>query len=151
MLHGAARLPAMTGSSRTPPVPPERAPSSSPWAPVFGFSAAARAGGWVATAGMTAVAGDGSVVGGDSAYRQAREALRKVLEALAACGAGAEHVVQTRMYISDAAHADDVGRAHGEVFAATRPAATMVVTGFIDPRMLVEIEARAHVAEPSAG
>lgn len=141
----------MTDSPRTSPAATDRAPSSSPWAPTFGFSAAARAGGWVATAGMTAVATDGTIVGGDSAYEQAREALRKLLDALAACGAGPEHVIQTRMYVTDAAHAEDVGRAHGEAFAATRPAATMVVTGLIDPRMLVEIEARAYVDETPSG
>ena len=93
---------------------------------------------------MTAVADDGEVVGED-AYTQAREALRKVEEALERTGARLEQVVQTRMFLADAADWEAVGRAHGEVFGEIRPAAAMLVTGLLDPRMRVEIEAVAHV------
>ena len=123
-----------------------RVPSPSPYAPVIGFSAAARAGDLVFVAGMTAVTGDGAIVG-DDAYTQAREALRKVGEALEAAGARLDQVVQTRMYLADAADWEAVGRAHGEVFAEVRPAAAMLVTGLLDPRMRVEIEAVAHVGD----
>jgi enamine deaminase RidA (YjgF/YER057c/UK114 family) len=123
-----------------------RVPSPSPYAPRIGFSAAVRAGDLVFVAGMTAVAADGAIVGDDDAYAQAREALRKLGEALEAAGARLDQVVQTRMYLADAADWEAVGRAHGEVFAQARPAAAMLVTGLLDPRMRVEIEAVAHVA-----
>ncbi len=122
----------------------ERVPSPSPYAPVIGFSAAVRAGDLVFVAGMTAVGGDGEVVGED-AYTQAREALRKVQEALESAGARLGQVVQTRMFLADAADWEAVGRAHGEVFGEIRPAAAMLVTGLLDPRMRVEIEAVAHL------
>jgi enamine deaminase RidA (YjgF/YER057c/UK114 family) len=119
----------------------QRVESESRYAPVIGFSKAVRAGGLVFVAGMTAIDAAGEVVGGADPYQQARECLRKAVDALAACGASAADVVQTRMYLVDPAHWEDVGRAHGEVFAAERPAATMVVVKeLLDPRMLVEIE-----------
>jgi len=122
----------------------ERVPSPSPYAPVVGFSAAVRAGDLVFVAGITAVTADGAIVGED-AYTQAREVLRKLGEALEAAGARLDQVVQTRMYLTDASDWEAVGRAHGEVFAEIRPAAAMLVTGLLDPRMRVEIEAVAHV------
>ena len=122
----------------------ERVPSPSPYAPVVGFSAAVRAGDLVFVAGITAVTADGAIVGED-AYTQAREVLRKLGEALEAAGARLDQVVQTRMYLTDASDWEAVGRAHGEVFAEVRPAAAMLVTSLLDPRMRVEIEAVAHV------
>ncbi len=77
---------------------------------------------------------------------QARRCLEIILEALRQAGASAEHVVRTRMFITDVADADAVGRAHGAVFGAVRPVATMVViAGLLDPRWKVEIEAEAIV------
>ena len=122
----------------------ERVPSPSPYAPVIGFSAAVRAGDLVFVAGITAVTADGAIIGED-AYTQAREVLRKLGEALEAAGARLDQVVQTRMYLTDASDWEAVGRAHGEVFAEVRPASAMLVTGLLDPRMRVEIEAVAHV------
>ena len=124
-----------------------RVPSPSLYAPSIGFSAAVRAGDWVVVAGTTALGADGEIVGGDDPYAQAAEALRKVVAALRAGGARAEDVVQTRIYLTDAADWEAVGRAHGEVFGETRPAATMVVCQLLDPRMKVEIEATAYVGE----
>lgn len=122
-----------------------RIPSASPYAPQIGFSAAVRAGDLVVVAGTTAVDEHGEIAGGaDDAYAQAREALRKVAAALDAAGARMDQVVQTRMYLVDAADWPAVGRAHGEVFGDVRPAAAMVVTGLLDPRMRVEIEALAY-------
>lgn len=123
-----------------------RVESPSPYAPSIGFSAAVRSGDLIFVAGMTAVGADGEVVGGDDPYAQAREALRKVVEAVrAAGGRGAEDVVQTRMYLVDAADWEAVGRAHGEVFAAARPAAAMLVTRLLNPEMRVEVEAIARL------
>jgi enamine deaminase RidA (YjgF/YER057c/UK114 family) len=124
----------------------ERFESESTYAPVIGFSKAVRAGNLVFVAGMTAIDAAGDAVGGADPYLQAREALRKALDALAACGASAADVVQTRMYLVDPAHWEEVGRAHGQAFAEHRPAATMVVVKeLLDPRMLVEIEVVAAV------
>ena len=122
-----------------------RVPSPSPYAAVIGFSAAVRAGDLVLVAGITAVGADGEVVGGEDPYAQAREALRKIELILAEAGARLEQVVQTRMSITRAEDWEAVGRAHGEVFGDIRPAAAMLVCGLLDPRMLVEIEATAHV------
>lgn len=122
-----------------------RVPSLSPYAPVIGFSSAVRAGDHVFVSGTTAVNEAGRLVGGDDAHAQAQEALRKIAVALQAAGADLGHVVQTRMHLRDAEDWEAVGRAHGEAFGFARPAATMVVSGLLDPRMLVEIEAVAYV------
>jgi enamine deaminase RidA (YjgF/YER057c/UK114 family) len=77
---------------------------------------------------------------------QAQRCLEIILEALAEAGADAEHVVRTRMFITDAADSEAVGRAHAAVFGEIRPAASMVVVaGLLDPRWKVEIEAEAVV------
>jgi enamine deaminase RidA (YjgF/YER057c/UK114 family) len=82
------------------------------------------------------------------AYGQAKRCFEIIVEALAEVGARPEHVVRTRTYLVDAADWEDVGRAHGEVFADVRPASTMVVvTGFLDPRWRVEMEADAILEE----
>ena len=123
-----------------------RVSSSSRYAPVIGFSSAVRAGEWVTVAGATAIDGDGRVVGDDDPYAQAQEALRKIGVALQEAGTDLAHVVQTRAYLTHAEHWEQVGRAHGDVFAAHPPAATMVVVaGLLDHRMLVEIEAIAYL------
>jgi enamine deaminase RidA (YjgF/YER057c/UK114 family) len=122
----------------------QRIPSDSRYAPLIGFSRAVRAGDLVFVAGMSAIDADGNAIGGDDPYLQAKECLAKIVSALSAAGAAPTDVVQTRMYLVDAAHWESVGRAHGELFADARPAATMVVVKeLLDPRMLVEIEAVA--------
>jgi len=77
------------------------------------------------------------------AYAQARRCLDIIVDALGQAGAGPEHVVRTRMFVTSVDHSEDVGRAHGEVFRDVRPASTMVVAQLLDPRWLVEIEADA--------
>lgn len=124
----------------------ERVPSSSRFAATIGFCAAVRAGDTVYVAGMTAVAPDGSLVGGNDPRAQAAECLRKIEEALAPFGAGLGQVVSTRMYLVEAAHWQAVGDAHGAAFRDSPPASTMVVVAqLLDERMLVEIEAIAHL------
>ena len=86
---------------------------------------------------------DGRVVHRGDAYRQAQRCLEIIESALRELGASPEHVVRTRMYVREPSDWEAVGRAHGEMFAHVRPATTMVFTGFIDPDMLVEIEAEA--------
>ncbi|UYV11580.1 MAG: RidA family protein [Phycisphaera sp.] len=95
-------------------------------------------------AGTTAMNPDGSIECEGDAGGQTRAILERIGAVLAEHGAGLEHVVSTRMYVADAAHAEAVGQAHGEVFKDIRPAATLlVVAGLVDGRMLVEIEATA--------
>jgi enamine deaminase RidA (YjgF/YER057c/UK114 family) len=117
--------------------------SGSPFEPTIGFSRAVRDGRHVYVAGTCAVMPDGGVPPAD-AYGQARRCLEIIVAALTEAGARPEHVVRTRTYLLDAADWEDVGRAHGEVFAKARPASTMiVVSALLDPRWLVEIEADA--------
>jgi enamine deaminase RidA (YjgF/YER057c/UK114 family) len=117
--------------------------SGSPYEPTIGFSRAVRDGRHVYVAGTCAVMPDGAAPPED-AYGQARRCFEIILAALAEAGAGPEHVVRTRTFLLKAGDWEEVGRAHGEVFADVRPASTMiVVSGFLDPRWVVEIEADA--------
>ncbi|MVU80964.1 RidA family protein [Nocardia sp. ET3-3] len=120
--------------------------SGAAWEPIVGYSRAVRVGQWVSVAGTTAATPDGGVVGGDDIAEQAREALRRIVAALAEVGAGPEHVVRTRIFVTDISRWEEVGKAHGEVFADIRPAASMLeVSALIDPALMVEIEADAVV------
>lgn len=120
--------------------------SGAAWEPVVGYSRAVRVGPWVCVSGTTAAAEGGGAVGGDDIGAQTREALARVRAALEAAGARVEDVVRTRMFVTDISRWEEVGRVHGEVFAAIRPAASMVeVAALIDPALLVEVEADAYV------
>lgn len=95
-------------------------------------------------AGTTAINPDGTIEHEGDAGGQARVILERIGRVLREHGASLADVVVTRMYVTDAAHAQAVGRAHGEAFEGIHPAATLVVVaGLVDPRMLVEIEAHA--------
>jgi enamine deaminase RidA (YjgF/YER057c/UK114 family) len=117
------------------------------WEIEFGYSRAVRVGERVFVAGTTAVDDSGAVIGERDPYAQAIAALRKIEAALAQAGASMRDVVRTRMFVTDMAFSEAVGRAHGEFFSEIRPAATMVqVVKLIDPRLLVEIEADAVIS-----
>jgi enamine deaminase RidA (YjgF/YER057c/UK114 family) len=125
----------------------ERLSSGTPWEPVVGYSRAVRAGDTVYVSDCTATVA-GEVVAVGDAYEQARLALQGVLDALSRLGAEPKHVVRTRIYVTDIGRWQEVGRAHAEVFGDIRPATSMVeVSGLIDPRMLVEVEAVAWTGE----
>jgi len=123
----------------------ERHGSGAPWEPIVGYSRVVRAGETVYVSGCAAIDAEGHVVGA-TPYEQAAQALGNVLAALEKVGATAENVVRTRIYVTDISRWEDVGRAHGEVFGDVLPATSMVeVSSLVDPRMLVEIEAVAHL------
>jgi enamine deaminase RidA (YjgF/YER057c/UK114 family) len=116
----------------------ERHGSGGAYEPIVGYSRVVRAGPHVWVSGCTAR--------GDTPAEQARGALQVLLEALAKVGAAPEHVVRTRIYVTDASRWEEVGRVHGEVFGDIRPANTMVeVSALVDPALKVEIEADAFV------
>jgi enamine deaminase RidA (YjgF/YER057c/UK114 family) len=121
--------------------------SGSPFEPTIGYSRAVRDGRHVFVAGTCAVMPDGTAPPADP-YGQAKRCLEIIATALREAGAEPQHVVRTRMFLLDAKDSDDVGRAHGEMFGGVRPASTMiVVSGFLDPSWLVEIEADALLPE----
>ena len=123
----------------------ERFGSGGPYEQIYGYSRVVRAGDRLVTAGSTATV-DGAVTGIGDPHAQTLTAFRIALDALAGAGAEPEDVIRTRMYVTDRAHADAAGRAHGELFAAVRPAATLVVVaGLLDPAMLVEVEVEAYI------
>jgi enamine deaminase RidA (YjgF/YER057c/UK114 family) len=116
----------------------------SPYEEQYGFSRVVRVGGFVLIGGTTSVGASGSVVG-VTPYEQTVEILSKLVHELDRVGLGPGDVVSTRVYVTDISRADEVGRAHGDVFGQHRPLMTMVeVSALIDPRMLVEIELVAH-------
>ncbi|NNE29312.1 MAG: RidA family protein [Saprospiraceae bacterium] len=121
--------------------------SGTPWEEKVGYSRAVRVGPFVEVSGTVSAEG-GTIIGEGSAYDQARFIFSKIEKALMLAGATMQNVVRTRMYLTNIQDFEEVTRAHAEFFSKIRPASTLVeVSGFVDPKFLVEIEVSAIIEE----
>ncbi|GAA5703948.1 hypothetical protein AQJ43_13245 [Streptomyces avermitilis] len=127
-----------------------RVSTGAPWEDTFGYSRAVQLpNGLVLVSGCTSVI-DGSIVD-DGPYEQALNSFNVAFAALKELGLGRDDVVRTRMYLTHARDVEEIGRAHKQLFDSVRPAASMIiVSGFVDPRLVVEVEVEAYREAPQS-
>jgi enamine deaminase RidA (YjgF/YER057c/UK114 family) len=122
--------------------------SGAKWEDLVGYSRAVRMGNIIEITGTVAVDENNVVVGANDAYAQSKYIIQKIEKVLKRAGAGLEHVIRTRMFVTDISRWEEYGRAHGEFFGQIKPCTSMIeVKGLIQPEFLIEIEATAIVAE----
>jgi enamine deaminase RidA (YjgF/YER057c/UK114 family) len=118
--------------------------SGTPWEPKMGYARAVQVGDVVHVSGTTGTDPSGKVLAPGDMYAQTVQTIRNIENALKRLGLGLEHVVRTRVYVTDINRWEEVAKAHVEFFGEVHPATSLIgVARLLDPEMLVEIEAEA--------